>query len=153
VGLALLIDPGRPVAHGQVGPVVVLFALSASQLLPPLLRLLPLWQQERPQGGGVDHDSVVEVRRVAGIYLSRRARAVGRRRSFLCALLHGGDEAVEFLSPPLDLRVAPLRVPGRAAVTALSGFPQIVEFSVETSDRRLQAVRKEDAQRVLGPAV
>ena len=64
-----------PVAHRQVRPVVVLPALRGGELLPPLLRVLPLRLEQRPQRGGVDHHAVVEVGRVAGVLLARRALA------------------------------------------------------------------------------
>src|SRR6185503_8596442 len=46
--LALLVDPPGEVPRGEVGPVVVLLALGAGELFPPLLRVFPLRLEQRP---------------------------------------------------------------------------------------------------------
>jgi hypothetical protein len=94
VVLALAVDAGGEVARGQVGPVVVLLAVGVGQLLPPLLGVLPLRLEERPQRGAVDHDAVVQIGDVASVDLARLGLAVGGRRAALGALLDGGDEPV-----------------------------------------------------------
>src|SRR5262249_52029841 len=55
------------------GPIEVraLRPASRREFAPPLLRLLPLGLQERPQGGAVDPNAVVEIHPVRCIDLAR----------------------------------------------------------------------------------
>ena len=147
--LALPVDPVGPVAHRQVGPVVVLPALRGGELLPPLLRVLPLRVEQRPQRGGVDHHAVVEVGGVAGVLLARRALAVGRRRAPVGALLDVGDERLQ-LVPGLEYPVVlPLGVARGLLVGAVAGGAQVGQLAVEAGERRHEVVGEQHPQGLL----
>ena len=98
VRLTFGVDAGGPVAHGQVRPVVVFAATGGAEFLPPLLGIFPLWVEQGPERGGIDHDAVVQVGRVGGVLLAGRTFGVGGGRATLGAGGDEVDEGVEFVA-------------------------------------------------------
>ncbi|MCY1013411.1 hypothetical protein OV079_49370 [Nannocystis pusilla] len=149
---AFLVDVARPVAHGEVRPVVILLALPGGELAPPFLRVLPLRGEQRPQGGAVDHDAVVEVRGVADI-LSLAALVVRWRRALLGALLDGGDEGDQLVSCLEHDSEALLGDARGLLVLAVTGSAEVGELAIDACEGGIQMVGEERAQSRVVPAV
>ena len=140
VGLAFGVDAGGPVAHSQVRPVVVFATAGAAQLFPPLLGLFPVWVEQGPEGGGVDHDAVVQVGGVGGISLAGGAFGVGGGRTALGALGHAVDEGVELFFGPEQAAVALLCRLRRPLFGAVAGGAQIAQLALDAVEGGYQVV-------------
>jgi len=154
--LALLVHARRPVAHREVGPVVVLAPLGVRQLLPPLLRVLPLRLDERPERGAVDHHPVVEIPRVARVHLAGGTLlrvGVGGWWTLVRALGDPLDEVAQLVAVAEHRVVALLRGARGALVGSVAGLAQVVQLPLEPREGRVQVLGEEHEQRLLVPAV
>ena len=104
-------------------------------LLPPLLRKIPLRSEQGPEGGAVDHYAVVEIGDVAGVNLAGCVLVFGGGRTFLGALLDGGDEGGELVAPFVDLGVAPLGGAGGLLVGSFAGGAEVGQLAYQARHR------------------
>ncbi len=155
IGLAFGIDAIGEVAGGEVGPVVVFFALGGAEFAPPGFGLFPaLGFEEGPEGGAVDHDAIVEVHDIAsggasGVF------GIGGGWALVSALADEGDEGLEF--------ALELDEEGVAIVGLVLGFTigaegeaaieEVGEFAFELGEFGDEVIGEESGEGVGGPAV
>src|SRR5690606_3124488 len=131
----------------------VLLAFGRRELLPPLLRILPLRLEERPEGGAIHQDAVVEVHLVARVDLALGRARIGWRGPLLRALLDLVDEQGELIPPSDELRIAPFRGALTARIRRLLIRAQIGDGAVEAELRGMEMLGEERPQRVDREAV
>lgn len=120
--------------------------------MPPGFGLGPLGREQGPEGGAVDHDTIVEIHGVGGGGKGGIGGFGGRGAGF-GALLHQVGEGGEFVAEFLQVVVAAFGLGLAGFVALAAGGLEVGEFSGEAGEVGAEVLGEEGGEGVVLPAV
>lgn len=141
------------VAGGEVRPVVVFFALGGAEFQPPGFGFSPLGFEERPEGGTVDHYTVVEIEAEAGIGFAGGVAGFGWGCALFGDLLDEIGKGFEFGGELENFAVAIFGLVLLLFVALVAGVHQVAEFAFELAEFGKEVFGEEGGEGAVCPAV